>query len=78
MSVIHLRVNHCGIEIVDDDNAPLQERVTGLATDAAATLRQSIELIPMDDDRHLPMRMKLQSVLSVLRHVIREIDAGGA
>lgn len=76
MNAIHLRVNHCGIEIVDDDNAPLAERVTGLATDALLTLRQADDLISLDDDEHLPIKIKVRAVLTVLQHVIREITEG--
>ena len=73
MSVIHLRVNECGIEIIEDDNAPLIERVTGLATDAAVTLQQAVSLIPLDS-KHLATRIRLLGVLTWLRQEIREID----
>lgn len=74
MSVIHLRVNHCGIELVDDYNAPLKERVTGIAHDALLTLRQADDLIPMDDDDNLPLKVKLRAVQRILKHVIDGID----
>jgi hypothetical protein len=48
--------------------------VTGLATDALLTLQQADGLISMDDSEHLPLKIKMRALVTIVRHAIREID----
>jgi hypothetical protein len=76
MSVIHLTVNECGIELEDNEpEGPLLTRVTGRAHDALLLLRQAIAMIPIDDVAHIHQRAVLSSAAGTLRAAISEVDS---
>ena len=77
MLTIHMTVNECGIELLDNDsgNETLLLRVTGRAHDALLILKESIAMIAIDDDEHLPQRTVLSLAAGILQAAIREVDS---
>lgn len=76
MSIIHLTVNECGIELEDNDASerPVLVRVTGRAHDALMILREAIAMIPLHDSAHIMQRLVLSNAAGVLRAAISEVD----